>query len=161
MGNAFTKKYLTELIDSRLAELDEPDGAWTKDEKLLAKMHRENIEHGAATLINDASAALQDLRSAIAVHEAVQSNESLRHVSQACHRVTGLRMELKYGHSETTDVSNRIQKERRLTPPNIEAEKGRLGRVKKYISESPENEFSLTLMKSLGFIDIIKQAING
>lgn len=32
--------------------------------------------------------------------------------------------------------------------------------TKKYVSESPDTEFSLTLMRNLGFLDVIKGALN-
>lgn len=161
---SFTKKYLTDLINDRIDAIGESPGVNTADEKMLLQMRIENVLFEAdqlTALAKKYGDELQDLitqyedgdHSTVLVGQIREGNSKLNYLT----RYTTL----KHDHGATAAIEERIRKERqRAGGGNPEAELSRLKRVKEYLDAAPVDEFSVTLMQRLGFIDIIKTAIN-
>lgn len=162
MANAFTKKYLTDLIVSRLAALNAPNGHWSEDEKRLIKLREEDAVWSADDMEIRATsklAALSDARLAYSVNPTPQT---MRDMISATNDMGYVRSAESPQTQEIRALEEKIRRARNQHGiANPDAEKARLERVKEYITESPDDEFSFTLMRTLGFIDIIKKAING
>lgn len=162
MANTFTKKYLTELIEGRIAELDSPDAELSTDMKRLKVMREENLVYAAETLIADGQRLIDQLEGALLSYKETESTGNQRALGQATNNLLNMSRPQKHSYQEMSLLEDRIRKAQRQAGGAFpQVEKERLERVKKYVSDSPEDEFSLTLMKTLGFIDIIKKAING
>ena len=164
MTNAFTKKYLTELIDGRIEALGEAPGINTEDEKLLRQMRVENILFEADQLTALAVKFGDELHGLLNRYEdGEQGPDMLGQIRETNSKLNYLTRytESKHDQKATSAVEERIRKDRqRNGGTNPQAELSRLQRVKAYLADAPAEEFSLTLMQRLGFIDIIKTAIN-
>src|SRR6478752_875337 len=164
MTNAFTKKYLTELIDGRIEAIGEAPGINTEDEKLLRQMRVENILFEANQLTAVAQKYTNELHELLNQYEEGDHTTTIigeiREVSSKLNYLTRY-TESKHDSKAVNAVEERIRKERQRGGGfNPQAELSRLQRVKAYLANAPAEEFSLTLMQRLGFIDIIKTAIN-
>jgi hypothetical protein len=162
--STFTKKYLIEVIDKRIADLGEPGASLSADEQLLRQMYRENAVARAHFVLSEAQERIENLAEELERFEQNPSDENFHTLVRANDRASSIDRYNERGtvHNSNTihPIEERVRIARRKNPANVEHEKRRLLAAKKYITESPDTEFSLTLMRNLGFLDVIKGALN-
>ncbi len=160
--STFTKKYLIEVIDKRIAELDTPDGSLSADEHLLRQVYEENIISHAKALLEEGRERLERLAEAVTAYDDSPTRDNVTAVKRVSGPVESIDRFLGQTHhyQYVGQIEDRVRKARQKNPANAAHEKRRLEAAKKYVSESPDTEFSLTLMRNLGFLDVIKGALN-
>lgn len=155
-GNAFTKKYLKELIQKRIDQIENPDDKLDEETERLRRLERAAAREKLTNAYAQMRPALKHARKLLEEPGDEASVDAMEAAFNQLYR----------GASTTDKFYHEIVRQKQvisniLTARPKPAERERLTSVLAYVDESPDDEFSVTLMQRLGFIDIIKKAING
>lgn len=161
----FTKEYLTELLKQRIGELqaEEQSGPEeTRERKLLRRYRSDNLIAAAREVVKRRP-LLNKLEDDLANLELDPANEALvREVQYRLNDVTrSPDARSAHDYRVTSELEEIVRRQQMKNLGNTRDEElTRLRRVLDYVTKAPADQFSMTLMTKLGFMDVIKQAIN-